>query len=76
MQFIKLVAAATAFALASAQTYTFTNSNFVGITAGQPFTITWTPLTGQVTIKLKTGPANMQVLVATIVCKLPTHCLI
>ncbi|KAI0017641.1 Ser-Thr-rich glycosyl-phosphatidyl-inositol-anchored membrane family-domain-containing protein [Xylariomycetidae sp. FL0641] len=35
-----------------------TNSNFAGITVGQPFTITWTEATGPVTILLKNGPSD------------------
>ena len=71
MQLTKLLIATAAFAVASAQTYSFTNSNFTGITVGQPFEITWTPKTGTVTIKLKTGDPNAQTLVAPIVSKYP-----
>jgi hypothetical protein len=68
MHFTKLFAAAAAFAVASAQTYRFTNSNFTGITAGQPFVITWEPATDPVDILLKSGPSTAQTKVATIVC--------
>jgi hypothetical protein len=66
MQFTKFLVAAAAFAVASAQTVKFTNSNFAGITVGSPFNITWAGATSDITLKLKNGSANAQNLVATI----------
>lgn len=73
MQFTKLLVATAAFAVASAQTYKFTDSSFSGITVGQAFNITWEPATDAVTIKLKTGPSTAQILVSTIVSKSSTE---
>jgi len=70
MQFTKLLFAAAAFAVASAQTVQFTNNNFAGITVGTPFNITWSGATSDITLKLKNGPANVQQLVETIASKL------
>jgi hypothetical protein len=70
MQFTKLVVAAAAFAFASAQTVKFTNTNFAGITVGTPFNITWAGATSDITLKLKNGPSNVQVLVETIASEL------
>jgi hypothetical protein len=66
MQFTKLLVATAAFAVASAQTVQFTNSNFAGITVGSPFNITWSGATSDITLKLKNGPSNAQQLVETI----------
>jgi len=70
MQFTKLVVAAAAFAFASAQTVKITNSNFAGITVGTPFNITWSGATSDITLKLKDGPSNAQLLVETIASEL------
>ena len=70
MQFAKLLVAAAAFAVASAQSVQFTNSNFSGITVGSPFNITWSGATSDITLKLKNGPANAQQLVETIGSKI------
>lgn len=66
MQFPKLLIAAAAFAVASAQTVKFTNTDFSGITVGSPFNITWSGATSDITLKLKNGPTNAQLLVETI----------
>jgi hypothetical protein len=66
MQFTQLLVAAAAFAVASAQTVMFTNSNFNGIKVGSPFNITWSGATSGITLKLKTGSASAQVYVETI----------
>src|SRR5277367_5570723 len=71
MQFPKLLIAAAAFAVAGAQTVKFTNTNFSGITVGSPFNITWSGATSDITLKLKNGPANAQLLVETIGSKFP-----
>lgn len=70
MQFTKLLVAAAAFAVASAQTVKLTNSNFSGITVGSPFNITWSGATSDITLKLKNGPVNAQQLVETIASKI------
>jgi hypothetical protein len=70
MQFTKLLVTAAAFAVASAQTVQFTNSNFAGITVGTPFNISWSGATSGITLKLKNGPATAQQLVETIASKL------
>jgi hypothetical protein len=69
MQFTKLLVAAAAFAVASAQTVKFTNTDFAGITVGTPFNITWSGATSDITLKLKNGPTNAQLLVETIASK-------
>jgi hypothetical protein len=66
MQFAKLLVAAAAFAVASAQTVKITNTNFAGITVGTPFNITWSGATSDITLKLKNGPALAQQTVETI----------
>lgn len=43
--------------LATAQVI-LTNSDYSGIEAGEPFTITWSDATGPVTLTLKNGPAD------------------
>lgn len=70
MQFAKLLVAAAAFAVASAQTVQFTDSNFSGIKVGSPFNITWSGATSDITLKLKNGPADAQQLVETIGSKI------
>jgi hypothetical protein len=70
MQFTKLLVAATTFVFASAQTVKFTNTNFSGITVGSPFNITWSGATSDITLKLKNGPTNAQLLFETIASKL------
>jgi hypothetical protein len=70
MQFTKLLVAAAAFAVASAQTVKFTNSNFSGIKVGSPFNITWSGATSDITLKLKNGPVDAQLLVETIASKI------
>lgn len=69
MQFTKLLVAAAAFAVASAQTVMFTNSNYNGITVGSQFNITWSGAASDITLKLKNGPATDQQLVKTIASK-------
>jgi len=72
---LKMVAVLVALAVCLTATLVaalaeFTNSNFDGITIGQPFTITWAGATSGVTLKLKTGPVDDQSLVLTIASKL------
>jgi hypothetical protein len=52
MQFSRFLAAAGAFAVASAKVI-LTNSAYQGITVGVSFTITWSDATGPVTLKLR-----------------------
>lgn len=47
----------------------FTNPSYSGVTAGDPFIITWEPASAVVTVKLNTGSSTVQRLVNTIVCK-------
>ncbi|KAI0008905.1 Ser-Thr-rich glycosyl-phosphatidyl-inositol-anchored membrane family-domain-containing protein [Xylariaceae sp. FL0662B] len=61
-----IIAAALAILPALANALMITNSNFNGIQAGKPFTITWTDASGPVTLTLKTGDPNNLVTVDTI----------
>ena len=50
-----------------------TNSDYSGITVGVPFNVTWAGQVGLVTLKLKNGPAEAQLLVDTIAGKSPLN---
>jgi hypothetical protein len=65
MHFTKIAIAAATIGLAAAQVL-FTNSDFSGIEAGEPFEITWTGNVGPVTLTLKNGPADNQEEVAVL----------
>ncbi|KFY16297.1 hypothetical protein V491_05373, partial [Pseudogymnoascus sp. VKM F-3775] len=72
MRFISALLAGALAVVASAQTSStgpnpFTNSDFTGIVAGEPFTITWDPTTeGTVTLQLVQGDPSALDTVETI----------
>jgi len=70
MHFAKFLAAVASLAMANA--IAFTNSDYSGITAGVPFTLTWSGQVGLANLLLKNGPAENQLLVATIASKSST----
>ena len=69
MQFTKALLAAAAFAVAQAATFGMTGSQFVGVTTGSAFNISWYGASGPVTLLLKNGEANALKTVSTIACK-------
>lgn len=69
MFFPKTLLVLSGFTLAQAFV-ALTNTDYSGITVGVPFNITWGGQTGLVTLKLKNGPAEAQLLVGTIAGKL------
>lgn len=68
MYFTKLLLAAAGCAVANAAV-SLTNADYAGITVGVPFEITWTGQVGLVSVLLKNGPGDDQLLVGTLAGK-------
>lgn len=66
MLFSRSFVASLLLAVSEAVQLTNTAQDYNGVTAGKPFTITWTAASGPVTILLKTGPSTNLRTVSTI----------